>query len=179
MVTLYLFMIYLSELEKYSNTKERLMFEHISKGDIDNVLDFLNDVDVNRSYVGGNTLLNCSVEYDNYLVTKKLLEKGANPNMLTDNWCCPIVYSIKRKDIKLTNLLRQYGAGLSIMIFFLDDIFEYPDHKIILEFLSGCKIEQLKQISKDFDIQSFLDENVSLSKKIGCDDVWQEIYKYI
>ena len=138
---------YLEDIKKCFNKKEITMFEYIHNNDIEQALDFLNTIDnINFQYIGGQTIINSAVENNQYEITKKALENGANPNILTDIWCCPLVNAISRKNKKIVDLLLDYNVNVDIMYFFFDRLIEYNDKDLILFFLDKCTYEQLKHL---------------------------------
>ena len=154
-----LLLFYLNSIEKSINRKESKMFNFIADNDVNGVLEFLETVDdINMDFIAGQTFINSATEHDQYVITKALLEKGANPNILTDTWCCPLVNAVCRKNRAMVELLLKYDAKINILYLFFDKLIEYQDENLMDRFLNDCSYEQLNHL---------MDEYPGMSEGIG------------
>lgn len=183
-----------------TNNNKSIMFQWIASGETKKVLEFLDNIEtendklmksINEKLFLGNTFLNCATEYSNYDVTKRLLELGANPNMITDTWCCPLVNAVVHKDRKMVDLLLEYGAKLNVLFFFFDRLVDYNDPQLMDRFLGCCTLEQLKKLDLYYPnfTQQILDKKFKIREtvfkyyttKLQVDDInyWNIVEEFI
>ena len=171
-----------------------MTFGLISNNETQQVIEQLKNIpDINeRSYLG-NTLINCSTEYDDYEITKKLLEQGADPNVMTENWCCPLANAVIQKNRMMVQLLLQFGAKMHILYFYIDNLIEYdliyPDDNLLALFLDNCNFSMLKELlikyplisdQIELSMQNFKNtfERISVKPK-NSDFIWENVINFI
>lgn len=192
----------LIEFYKYINDHKvnlespfNLTFGLISNQETQQVIEQLKNIpDVNeRSFYYGNTLINCSTEYDDYQVTKELLEKGADPNVMTENWCCPLANAVIQKNRQMVKLLLNFGAKLHILYFYIENLIEYnliyPEDNLLQLFLDGCNFSMLKELLIKYpnivnNIESSLQKYKNIFDRIpkkpkNSDFIWENVVNFI
>lgn len=185
--------LYSSELEKLINSKEGEAMRMLYNGETQKVLEFLECVpDISGSdFLFNNTYINCATENDDYEVTRYCLERGADPNVVTDTWCCPLVNAVVRKNRKMVELLLDHGARVNVLYFFIDRLLDYGDKNLIDVFIKSCNIDQLKVIQRlypelvsevDSQINDIMKDTFGYSKimsNVDTNDIWNNVLCFI
>lgn len=118
-----------------------LLFYSIASG-ADKCCKFLIDnvEDVNKTFIMGNTFLQTSTEFNNFLITYYLLEKGANPNTVTKNGMSPLLNSINNVNLNIYFSLIEFGADNRILIRDFDCVLESKLYTIVEELISKMDV---------------------------------------
>jgi ankyrin repeat protein len=180
----------LDVVQEYMKRKERPLFNFIIDGDSEGALSFLDTIDdVNQTWIAGQTFVNCSTENNNYQVTRRLLEMGADPDFITDICSCPLVNAIKNGNVDMVEVLLEYNADIGVFYFFFDSLVEYGDSKLTGDFLAGCSLEQLLSLRSSHELNQectdLLDPIVNeirdnITSQIPVDIyIWEQLLPYI
>lgn len=125
---------------------------------------------INERFFLDNCYIQAATEYNRLELTEAILKEGADPNIVTTNYCCPISNAVKNQNIAMVNLLRQYGASIDVLVYFYDDLQRYPDLSLIKEVIDTMKIEELYAAKKYTDNDNILQYIIEKEK-----EVWKPI----
>ena len=173
---------YLDDIIRCTKRKDRVMFDYIHNREIDKSIKYLDQIeDLNETYIAGQTYINCAVEHNEYILTKKMLDMGANPNIVTDTWCCPLVNAIKNKNSHMVNLLLDYGVNLDILYLFFDRLVDYGDEDLLIRYLDGCSYVTLVNLLGWELVPDLINERIYIIRdSLPVDNLcWNLINSYI
>lgn len=125
---------------------------------------------VNESFFMENCYIQASTEYNSLKITKELLSRGADPNIVTSNYCCPIVNAVKNKNVEMVKLLRQYKASIDILTYFYNELLEYPDTELIKDVINTMNIQELyiaQKYTNDITLLKYINDKI--------DTIWKSI----
>ena len=175
------------KIESLIDRKEIKMFDYISQHNTKEALQLLETIeDLNEQFLLGNTFLNCSTFYNEYEITKELLRRGADVNIITDTFCFPLLNAIEQKCKPIVDLLLEYNANTSILYLFINKLIQYTETHgdyLLKLVLSRCTLHELKNVEKHYpgiDVteykKTFKDSIVSLPNN---NFIWEQIQSYI
>lgn len=150
----------------FKKKTKRLLFYSITKNAVQcGKLIIEHITNINESFFMENCYIQASTEYNSLEITKILLSKGADPNIITSNYCCPIVNAVKNKNIEMVQLLRQYNASIDILTYFYNVLLEYPDTSLLKDVINTMNIQELyiaKKYTKDTTILKFINDKIDI-----------------
>lgn len=162
------------------------IFGDLSQGGIE----FLESIEnVNDTFVAGNTYLNCATEYNNLRAVRVLLDKGANPNAITDNWTCPLSNAVGNNNREMVELLIAYGANVNVLFYYINELYNYEHPGLMEMFLRSCSCGQLLSLQRRYPyidqteeyIQQIKGDTMGYINKMNMDSepIWGMIAEYL
>lgn len=115
--------------------------------------------DVNENFFMDNTYIQAATEFNRFEIAKILLERGADPNVITTNFICPLSNAVMHRNSEMVDELIKHGASIYFLIFFLDDVSDYGDEKLTMRVIDCMTIEHL-YIAKKFIDGPYLEEKI-------------------
>ncbi|MEI0490314.1 ankyrin repeat domain-containing protein [Brachyspira pulli] len=117
--TLFSFQALYPELSK----DEKEFVSHITNGNKEEVLDFLNNkkANINLDIMDGATPLILSILYERYEIAEILIEKGANVNIKDNSGFTALIHAIQRKKTDLSKMLIEKKSDVNTKITFKTD----------------------------------------------------------
>ena len=130
---------------------KRFIFYSLFLNKTECCLVLLNNVeDFDEFFFMGNNYLQASSEFNNFKVTKFLLEKGADPNTVTSNFCCPLVNAVKFCNDKMVDILLEHGANVNVLVYFPNELLFYDRETLTKEVVETMCYKELSIFSKNF-----------------------------
>ena len=117
--TLFSFQALYPELSK----DEKEFVSHITNGNKEEVLDFLNNkkANINLDIMDGATPLILSILYERYEIAEILVEKGANVNIKDNSGFTALIHAIQREKTDLSKMLIEKKSDVNTKITFKTD----------------------------------------------------------
>ncbi|MEI0747825.1 ankyrin repeat domain-containing protein [Brachyspira pulli] len=117
--TLFSFQALYPELSK----DEKEFVSHITNGNKEEVLDFLNNkkANINLDIMDGATPLILSILYERYEIAEILIEKGANVNIKDNSGFTALIHAIQREKTDLSKMLIEKKSDVNTKITFKTD----------------------------------------------------------
>ncbi len=169
---------YNAKIDVKNNRDENIVFFASHAGNLKLVLDSIeNNKDLLYSKnMNNDTLLHISAKLDNYELTKLLLEKGLEPNILNKDNETPLFNAARENNIEIASLLINNGALIEFKNKFGETIYDYGNNRFndFIEFKSNSvKYVNFKKkypliyaiILNDFDLFNKYLNNVEINKK--------------
>lgn len=143
---------------------KRLIFFSLFEKKTESCILLLQEIsNINEKFFMDNCYIQASTEFNNLEVTKYLLEKGAEPNVITTNFMCPIVNAIRHKNDEMVNLLLDYNTYVDILIFVPDDLAKYNNIELTKKVIDCMNICQLYKFNNNNPIiNNYIDERKSI-----------------